>query len=105
MKTGIPAEYHFAERASIFEAFYRPDAETLEGPLALARRIQVTVNLVTFCGLREPCRPGKGVPLDKKNDNRDEELKGEEDVLSAPPLAQVSHRCVHHLPWWLQPGF
>jgi len=47
-------EYVFPGRARIVEAFYGPEAETLEGDLALARRIQVMKDMAALCGLWEP---------------------------------------------------
>lgn len=49
-------EYVFPERARIVEAFYGPEAETLGGDLALARRIQVMKDMAALCGLWESNR-------------------------------------------------
>ena len=76
-------EYMFQERARIVEAFYGPEAETLEGDLALARRIQVTKDMVALCGLWEPNRRGKSFNWNKDDDS-DNELKQEEDPLLDP---------------------
>jgi hypothetical protein len=43
-------EYVFPERARIVEAFYGLKAETLEGDLALVRRIQVMKDMTALCG-------------------------------------------------------
>jgi hypothetical protein len=49
--------YRFPERSRLAEAFFGPDAETLAGAAALARRIQVINDLAALCKLREPpCR-------------------------------------------------
>jgi hypothetical protein len=56
MKTGTPLilEYVFQERVRIMEAFYGPEAETLEDDLALARRIQVTKDMMALCKKTRP---------------------------------------------------
>ncbi|OXV07057.1 hypothetical protein Egran_05176 [Elaphomyces granulatus] len=54
-------EYIFPERARLVEAFYGPEAESFEENQLLARRIQVTKNMVAFSRLCEPNRRGKRV--------------------------------------------
>jgi hypothetical protein len=54
-----PPKYVFQERARIVEAFYGPDAETLDGKAALARRIQVTRDITMLYKLSKPSRRGK----------------------------------------------
>jgi hypothetical protein len=51
--------YEFLERARIVEAFYGPDAKTINDNLALTRRIQVTKNLTALYGLSKPTRRKK----------------------------------------------
>jgi Protein of unknown function (DUF3435) len=48
--------YIFEQRARIVEAFFGPDAETLDDKPALLRRIQVTKDMIALCGLCEPSR-------------------------------------------------
>jgi hypothetical protein len=76
-------EYVFSERARIVEAFYGPEAETLEGDLALTRRIQVTKDMTALCGLWEPNRRGKSFNWNKEDDS-DDESKQEDDSLLIP---------------------
>lgn len=49
-------QYGDPERARIVEAFYGLEAEILDNDLALARRIQVTKDLMALYGLSEPPR-------------------------------------------------
>jgi len=80
-------EYVFQERACIVDAFYGPDAETLEGEAALARRIQVTKDMVALCRLSEPSRRGKR-PSSTMKDDSDDEPKQEADL--NPSLDEMS---------------
>jgi hypothetical protein len=84
------------------EAFYGPEAETLEDDLALARRIRVTRDLTAFCGLSEPTLRGERFNWNK-NDDSEDELKGEEDSLLGPELAKMSDQCTYYLSRLLQP--
>jgi hypothetical protein len=52
-------EYPFVERARISDAFFGPDAESLEGEKALARRIQVVTDLTALCRVCESSHRGK----------------------------------------------
>jgi len=52
-------EYPFVERARIVDAFFGPDAESLDGERALTRRIQVVTDLAALYKLRESSRRGK----------------------------------------------
>ena len=56
------------------EAFYGPEAESFEGDQLLARRIQVTKDMVAFSRLCEPNRRGK-----RANWEVDEESGKEEE--------------------------
>lgn len=47
-------KYVFAERARLVENFYGPDAETFDDDKLLARRIQVTKDMVALMQLCEP---------------------------------------------------
>ena len=67
------------------DAFYGPDAETLEGETALARRIQVTKDMTALCRLWEPNRRGKRSNCSKDDGN--DETKHEED--SIPGVAEM----------------
>jgi len=80
-------EYVFEERARIVNAFYGPEAETLEGEEALARRIQVTKDMVALYRLSEPSRRGKR-PSSTMKDDSDDEPKQEAD--SNPGLDEMS---------------
>jgi hypothetical protein len=80
-------EYVFPERARIVDAFYGPAAETLEGEAALARRIQVTKDMVALCRLWEPSRRGKR-PSSTTKDDSDDEPKQEAD--SDPGLDEMT---------------
>src|SRR5271155_2829626 len=58
---GIPPipEYSFVERARIADAFFGPDAESIDGKRTLARRIQVASDLAALCKLCQPSHRGK----------------------------------------------
>jgi Protein of unknown function (DUF3435) len=86
-------EYVFAEQARIVDTYYGLEAETSEGPAAVARRIQVTTDLKTFCGLREPSRRGKRFNWNK--DDGSDESSGQEASLShSNPLKVPSDICI-----------
>jgi hypothetical protein len=52
-------EHPFLEQARIADAFFGPDAESLDGERVLARRIQVVTDMAALCKLRESPRRGK----------------------------------------------
>jgi hypothetical protein len=68
-------EYIFPERARLVEAFYGPEAESFEEDQLLARRIQVTKDMVAFSRLCEPNRRGKRVnwEVDEESGKEEEE--------------------------------
>ncbi|KAI2788543.1 hypothetical protein POX_e06562 [Penicillium oxalicum] len=67
-------EYIFSERARLVENFYGPDAEDFGEAKLLARRIQVTKDMVALLGLCEPSRRGNRVDwnFDENDDPLDE---------------------------------
>jgi hypothetical protein len=77
----------------IVEAFYGPEAETLDDDLALARRIQVTKDLTALCGLSEPTRRGKRFNWNK-DDNSDDEAKQEQDLLGPEVVKCPTDVCI-----------
>jgi hypothetical protein len=64
------------------EAFYGPEAETLEDNLAVAGKIRLTRDLATLCGLSGPSRRGKRFNWNK-DDGNDDEHKQEEESLGS----------------------
>jgi hypothetical protein len=85
-------QYEFPERVRIVEAFYGPEAETLDNDLALTRRIQVTKDLTALCGLSGPNRQGK-----RFNWNSDDEAKQEHDLLSPEVVKCPIDVCIIYL--------
>jgi hypothetical protein len=69
-------KYVFSERARLVENFYGPDAENFDEDKLLARRIQVTKDMVALLRLCEPPRRGNRV-----NWNLDD---GNDEVLELP---------------------
>ena len=53
------------ERARLADAFFGPDAESVDGERALTRRIQVITDLAALCELRESSRRGKSFNWNK----------------------------------------
>lgn len=86
-------EYAFPERARIVEAFYGPKAETLEGDLALARRIQVMKDMTALCGLWEPNHWGRIVNWNKEDDTNDK-LKHEDSPLGPDVVKCLIDVCI-----------
>jgi len=83
-------EYAFPERARIADAFFGPEAESMTGAEADARRIQVVTDLVALCTLREPSRRGKGFNWNKVEAMDDTQVPDSDKdamtaVASAPP--------------------
>ncbi|KAJ5993329.1 hypothetical protein N7451_009053 [Penicillium sp. IBT 35674x] len=62
-------KYVFAERARLVENFYGPDAETFDDDKLLARRIQVTKDMVALLQLCEPNRRGNRVNWNIDDEN------------------------------------
>ena len=83
-------EYVFSERARLVENFYGPDAENFDEDKLLARRIQVTKDMVALMQLCEP--PQRGNRVNWNFNNGDDELleqpeepvSSEEDSLVCP---------------------
>jgi hypothetical protein len=59
-------EYPFMERARIADAFFGPNAESIDGKSTLVRRIQVIGDLITLYKLRQPFRRGKSFNWNKE---------------------------------------
>lgn len=80
--------YVFSERARLVENFYGPDAENFDEDKLLARRIQVTKDMVTLLGLCEPSRRGNRVNWNLDEDELpeppEESSLPEEDSLVCP---------------------
>ncbi|OJJ85810.1 uncharacterized protein ASPGLDRAFT_81462 [Aspergillus glaucus CBS 516.65] len=83
-------EYVFSEQARLMENFYGPDAENFDEDKLLARRIQVTKDMVALLRLCEP--PRRGNRVNWNFDDGDDELleqpeepaSSEEDTLVCP---------------------
>jgi hypothetical protein len=96
-------EYVFPERARIVEAFYGPKAETLEGDLALARRIQVMKDMTALCGLWEPNHWGRIVNWNKEDDTNDKP-KHEDSPLDPDVVKCPIDVCTTHLGLCIRSG-
>ncbi|RHZ51562.1 uncharacterized protein CDV56_106148 [Aspergillus thermomutatus] len=66
-------EYVFPEQARLVENFYGPEAECFEADKLLARRIQVTKDMVALSQLCEPNRRGNQINWDIDDDVDDDE--------------------------------
>ncbi|KAJ5649238.1 uncharacterized protein N7484_002961 [Penicillium longicatenatum] len=82
-------DYVFAERARLVENFYGPDAENFDEDKLLARRIQVTKDMVALMQLNEPSRRGNRVNWDVDDeyellDQSEILLCLEEDTMECP---------------------
>ncbi|KAF1810945.1 hypothetical protein P152DRAFT_72353 [Eremomyces bilateralis CBS 781.70] len=64
-----PPEYVFQGRARLVDAFYGPDADTLDGEQRIGRRIQVTKDMIALWGLWEPNRRGKRFDWNKDTED------------------------------------
>ncbi|KAF7164504.1 hypothetical protein CNMCM6106_001022 [Aspergillus hiratsukae] len=71
-------EYVFPERARLVENFYGPEAECFDADKLLARRIQVTKDMVALSKLCEPSRRGNRINWAVNNDAEADELEREE---------------------------
>lgn len=71
-------EYVFPERARLVENFYGPEAESFDEDRLLARRVQVTKDMVAFSQLCEPNRRRNQINWDINDD----ELEKSEEPLS-----------------------
>lgn len=82
--------YVFPERARLVENFYGPDAENFDEDKLLARRIQVTKDMVALLRLCEPPRRGNRVNWnfddgdDELLEHPEEPAPSEEDTLVCP---------------------
>ncbi|GKZ75057.1 hypothetical protein AnigIFM50267_002296 [Aspergillus niger] len=80
-------EYVFPERARLVENFYGPDAEDFHEDELLARRIQVTKDMIALSQLCEPNRRGnRGNDVDNNNEPEklEEPVPPEEKSLECP---------------------
>ncbi|RHZ45040.1 uncharacterized protein CDV56_100457 [Aspergillus thermomutatus] len=75
-------EYVFPERARLVENFYGPEAECFEADKLLARRIQVTKDMVALSQLCEPNRRGNRINWDIDDDVDDDEHEKSEEPLT-----------------------
>lgn len=66
-------EYVFPERARLVEKFYGPEAENFEEDKLLARRIQVTKDMIALSRLCEPTRRGNRINWDVDETEKSEE--------------------------------
>ncbi|KAJ5778330.1 hypothetical protein N7520_001576 [Penicillium odoratum] len=82
-------DYVFAERARLVENFYGPDAENFDEDKLLARRTQVTKDMVALLRLSEPSRRGNRVNWNI-GDEDDDLLDPPEE---SPPLEEDSMNC------------
>lgn len=86
-------EYVFPERVRLVENFYGPEAENFNEDELLARRIQVTKDMVALSQLCEPNRRGNRVNWDIDEDEigkSEEPLPPEEDSLECPTDVALS---------------
>ncbi|CAP91150.1 Pc13g00810 [Penicillium rubens Wisconsin 54-1255] len=84
----LPApDYVFPERVRLVENFYGPEAENFDEERLLARRIQVTKDMVALSQLCEPNRRGNRINWDVEDDEiekSEEPLPAEEESLECP---------------------
>jgi len=89
-------EYPFLEQARIADAFFGPDAESLDGERALARRIQVVTDMATLCKLRQSSRRGKPFNWNKVEKVSDDTLHTQTmKTRRLQSLRRPCHRCRH----------
>lgn len=80
-------DYVFPERVRLVENFYGPEAENFDEERLLARRIQVTKDMVALSQLCEPNRRGNRINWDVEDDEiekSEEPLPAEEESLECP---------------------
>ncbi|EAL91115.2 conserved hypothetical protein [Aspergillus fumigatus Af293] len=77
-------EYVFPERARLVENFYGPEAECFDADKLLARRIQVTKDMVALSKLCEPSRRGNQINWDVSDGAKADETEREESEESPP---------------------
>ncbi|KAL4861156.1 hypothetical protein BDV12DRAFT_208310 [Aspergillus spectabilis] len=80
-------EYVFPERARLVEKFYGPEVENFDEDKLLARRIQVTKDMVALSQLCEPNRRGNRINWDVDDNNEPERLE------EALPAEEISLKC------------
>jgi hypothetical protein len=85
-------EYVFPERARLVENFYGPEAECFDMDKLLARRIQVTKDMVALWKLCEPSRRGNRINWAKSDDTEADELE-REDSEESPPSGEEAPDC------------
>ena len=83
--------YVFAERARLVENFYGPDAENFDEDKLLARRIQVTKDMVALLQLCEPSRRGNRVNWNIGDE--DDLLEQPEESPSLPSPKEDTMKC------------
>jgi len=89
------------ERARIADAFFGPDAESIDGERTLARRVQVVGDLAVLCKLRQPSRRGKSFNWNKEekaaNDailqQEDEDIKTRKTSPPTSPIRPSADQC------------
>ncbi|KAJ0415015.1 hypothetical protein BJY00DRAFT_327273 [Aspergillus carlsbadensis] len=80
-------DYVFPERVRLVENFYGPEAENFNEDKLLARRIQVTKDMVALSQLCEPTRRGNQINWDvddDENEKLEEPLPAKEESLKCP---------------------
>ncbi|OJJ62706.1 hypothetical protein ASPSYDRAFT_65810 [Aspergillus sydowii CBS 593.65] len=80
-------DYVFPERVRLVENFYGPEAENFDEDRLLARRIQVTKDMVALSQLCEPNRRGNRINWDVEDDvteKSEEPLPAKEESLECP---------------------
>ena len=85
------------ERVRIADAFFGPDAESIDGERTLTRRIQVVGDLAALCKLSQPSRRGKPFNWNKEEKTANDAIlqREDEDIKTrktSPPMSPVSPR-------------
>ncbi|EAW15512.1 uncharacterized protein NFIA_048490 [Aspergillus fischeri NRRL 181] len=86
-------EYVFPERVRLVENFYGPEAECFDADKLLARRIQVTKDMVALSKLCEPSRRGNPINWAVSDDTKADETEREESEES-PPSGEEALDCL-----------
>src|SRR5436190_1850208 len=87
-------EYPFVERVRIADAFFGPDAESMDGERTLTRRIQVVGDLAALCKLSQPSRRGKPFNWNKEEKTANDAILQQEDEdiktrKTSPPTSPI----------------